>query len=353
VAKHPQAQLKNVYEIGSTFKALHLNADYELLLKIRTSHDVAYVEENQIVRTLDQACDVESNAIWGLDRIQKELISEMDGEYRFDTDGGASIDAYIIDTGILTTHVEFAGGRAIWGANFADSTNSDCNGHGTHVAGTVAGETVGVAKKATVIGVKVLNCAGSGSYAGVISGIEFAAENAKKRNKPSVANMSLGGGYSAALNAAVQASVDEGVTFVVAAGNENQDACNVSPASAEAAITVGATYYTANFASDIRSTFSNFGSCTTIFAPGQAIRSAWIGSNTAYNTISGTSMASPHVCGVAALALEANPGSTPEQIKEILTASATDDVIDLRCTCTFCECATGTPNKLAFTPPCN
>ncbi len=285
-------------------------------------------------------------------------------------------------SGILTTHVEFSG-RAIWGANFADSTDTDCNGHGTHVSGTVGGNTVGIARNVTLIAVKVLSCSGSGSNAGVISGIQFAAENAKKRNRRSVANMSLGGGYSATLNAAVActflpphlwsgfsyilvqrllrcsltwththtAAVQSGVTFAVAAGNENQDACNVSPASEPLAITVGATYYSGNLAADIRAYFSNYGKCVDIFAPGQEIKSAWIGSNNAYNTISGTSMASPHVAGVAALVLANNPSFTPQQVRDTLVQDSTSDVINLECSCWWCDCESS-PNKLLYTAAC-
>jgi len=246
----------------------------------------------------------------------------------------------------LTTHTEF-GGRAVFGANFAgDGKNQDCNGHGTHVAGTVGGTTYGVAKKVTIIGVKVLGCTGSGTNAGVISGIQWAATN--KKGKPSVANMSLGGGYSKATNDAVAAAVKAGIAFAVAAGNENQDACNVSPASEPTAITVGSTDVSdkgKDSQSDIRSSFSNWGKCVKIFAPGSLITSAWYTSNTAINTISGTSMASPHVAGAAAVYLGANPNATPAQVSAGLVAASTDGVINLLCSATACK---NSPNKLLY-----
>jgi subtilisin family serine protease len=217
------------------------------------------------------------------------------------------------------------------------------------VAGTVGGRTVGVAREVTLIAVKVLGCDGSGTAAGVISGIQWTAENAKKRGRKSVANMSLGGGYSATENRAVAAVVDAGVPFAVAAGNEDQNACNTSPASEAKAITVGATYFTGSYAQDIRASFSNWGSCVDILAPGQSIKSAWIGSNSAYNTISGTSMASPHVCGAAALIFGAHPTYTAAQVKSKILADSTANVIDLKCTKSGCS---STPNKLLYSARC-
>lgn len=254
-------------------------------------------------------------------------------------------------SGILLTHQEFEG-RALWGANFVnDGRNTDCNGHGTHVAGTVGGRTVGIARGVTLFAVKVLGCSGSGTSAGVISGIQWVAQNARSRGRKSVANMSLGGGYSATENRAVAAVVDAGVPFAVAAGNENQNACNTSPASEPKAITVGATYFTGNYAQDIRASFSNWGTCVDIFAPGQNIKSAWIGSNSAYNTISGTSMASPHVCGVAALIYASNPSHSAAQVKERMLSGSTANVISLQCSSSSGDCPR-TPNKLLFTDRC-
>jgi len=269
----------------------------------------------------------------------------LNGQYKYDSEG-AGVQAFIVDTGVLTTHTEFAG-RAVWGANYAgDGKNTDCNGHGTHVAGTVGGTLYGVAKKVSIIAVKVLGCTGSGTNSGVISGIQYTATN--RKGKPSVANMSLGGGFSQALNDAVKAAVNAGVVFAVAAGNENQDACNTSPASEASAITVGSTDVEDKGTStqiDIRSSFSNFGKCVKVLAPGSLIKSAWYTSNTATNTISGTSMASPHVAGVAALILGNNPTATAATIEKLLLAQASSDEIDLACTTTACR---NTPNKLLY-----
>jgi len=341
-------EVLNTWTIGNIFKALHIKTSSYAVQFLRSHPAVELIEENQ-VRTL-QACRSESGAIWNLQRIEAHAMSGVTGKYTWD-ETASSVDAYIIDTGILTTHQEFAG-RAIWGNNFAgDRKDTDCNGHGTHVAGTVGGTTVGVARGVTLIAVKVLGCDGSGTAAGVISGIQWTAENARKRGRKSVANMSLGGGYSSVENRAVAAVVDAGVPFAVAAGNEDQNACNVSPASEAKAITVGATYFTGSLGSgqDIRASFSNWGTCVDILAPGQAIKSAWIGSNSAYNTISGTSMASPHVCGVAALIFGAHPSYSATQVKSKILADSTSNAIDLKCTKSGCS---STPNKLLYTAPC-
>jgi len=344
----PNTVVKSVYEIGSSFRGLHLKTTPQMIEELRSHSAVAHVEEDQVV-SISNACHSQSGSIWNLDRINKKEISQVDGTYKWDQDA-SEIDVYIVDTGIQTSHTEF-GGRAIWGANYADSTNADCNGHGTHVAGTVGGETVGVAKKVTLIAVKVLACSGSGTVSGVISGVQYTADSAQRRGRRGVANMSLGGGYSAALNDAVAGAVKAGVAFAVAAGNENQDACNVSPASESSAITVGATFYSGNLAKDTRATFSNHGTCVDVFAPGQNIKSAWIGSDNAYNTISGTSMASPHAAGLAALILASNPNYTTDQIKGALLENSTPDQIDLQCTCWFCNC-NKSPNKMLFTASC-
>jgi len=308
---------------------------------VRNTPEVKWVEADQVVRTTD--CLSQSSATWGLDRVSEKAIN-LDGIYEYPDTAGTGVDAFIIDTGILVTHVDFAG-RATWGENFVDTQDTDCNGHGTHVAGTVGGTAYGIAKKVNLIAVKVLGCSGSGSWAGVISGIQYAAT---KSTNPSVANMSLGGGYTQSVNDAVKAAVEAGVTFVIAAGNNNGDACATSPASEPSAITVCSSDIEENGAAqeDIRSYFSNFGSCTDVFAPGSTITSDWIGSNSAINTISGTSMASPHVCGVAALMLADQPTLTPAQIKSAITEVGTHEVIDLACagnpTCLI------TPNVMLF-----
>jgi subtilisin family serine protease len=241
------------------------------------------------------------------------------------------VTAYVIDTGIQP-HNEFSGrlGSGYTAINDGRGT-TDCNGHGTHVAGTVGGTTYGVAKQVTLVPVRVLGCDGSGTNSGVIAGMDWVAG----RGGPAVANMSLGGGASTATDSAVSRMTSSGVTTVVAAGNENQNACNVSPARASSAITVGSTTNT-----DARSSFSNWGSCVDIFAPGSNITSAWIGSTSATNTISGTSMASPHVAGVAAQYLQTNPGASPTTVTNALIGNATTGVV---------SGTNGSPNRLLFT----
>ncbi|HEX6198944.1 MAG TPA: S8 family peptidase, partial [Thermoanaerobaculia bacterium] len=266
---------------------------------IARNPNVAYVEQDQ---TVSINATQNNPPSWGLDRVDQRNLP-LSNSYTFNFDG-TGVHAYIIDTGIRASHNDF-GGRA--SADFdavGDGQNgNDCNGHGTHVAGTVGSATYGIAKNVRLHGVRVLNCSGSGTNAGVIAGIDFVAQNAID---PAVANMSLGGGASTSIDNAVNNAVNSGVFFAVAAGNENQNACNVSPARAANAYTVGSSTI-----SDARSSFSNFGTCVEIFAPGSSITSAWITSNSSTNTISGTSMASPHVAGAAALLLDENPGLSP------------------------------------------
>ncbi|WP_116045834.1 S8 family peptidase [Amycolatopsis palatopharyngis] len=298
----------------------------------RTAADpkVAYVEQNQVVSlTADQL----NPPSWGLDRVDQRDLP-LDSKYSYATTA-SNVDAYIIDTGILTTHNDF-GGRAKHGYDFVDNdaNATDCNGHGTHVAGTVGGTEHGVAKGVTLYGVRVLDCQGSGSYAGVIDGIDWVTSNA---SGPSVANMSLGGGASTAVDDAVRRSINSGVTYALAAGNDNgADACNTSPARTEEAITVGSTTRT-----DARSSFSNIGTCLDIFAPGSDITSAWIGGNSATRTISGTSMATPHVAGGAALYLAANTSATPQQVRDHLVNNGTKDKVT--------NAGSGSPNVLLYT----
>ncbi len=265
----------------------------------------------------------QSNATWGLDRIDQASLP-LNGQYVYNFTS-ALVTAYIIDTGILSTHVEFGpvGSRVGVGYSvIADGRGTtDCNGHGTHVSGTVGGTIYGVAKNVTLIPVRVLSCAGSGTISGVIAGINWVIDN-HAAGAPAVANMSLGGGASAALDLAVFNAVSDGVTVVVAAGNSNADACRYSPARAPTAITVGATTST-----DARASYSNYGSCLDIFAPGTAITSAWYTSTTATNTISGTSMAAPHVAGVAALLLQTTPTATPAWITNQLGEQATPNKV--------------------------
>ncbi|KAJ3112788.1 hypothetical protein HDU96_004168 [Phlyctochytrium bullatum] len=262
-----------------------------------------------------------ATAPWGLRRIaQRDL--PLPSVYTAHPSAGEGINSYIIDTGILVSHSDF-GGRARIGASFStDNNDVDGNGHGTHVAGTVGGTTYGVAKKTTLIAVKVLSSGGSGSNSDVIAGVEWVARNATASGRRSVANMSLGGGASAALDQAVANAVSAGVTFVVAAGNSNANACTASPARAPSAITVAASDI-----NDVIASFSNRGSCVDVIAPGVSVLSTWIGGNTATRSISGTSMASPHVAGIAAVVLSAGLATTPATVTSWITSNAVPNKI--------------------------
>ena len=289
------------------------------------------VEVDQPI-TLSQT--TQTNAIWGLDRSDQRDLP-LSGSYSY-TESGSSVRAYVIDTGILAGHVDF-GGRVSGGYTAIADTNgtSDCNGHGTHVAGTIGAATWGIAKAVALVPVRVLDCTGSGSLSTVLAGLDWVAANAVK---PAVVNMSLGGGASSTLDAAVAKVVAGGVSVVVAAGNDNADACNYSPAREPSAITVGATA-----SNDARSSFSNNGTCLDLFAPGSSIKSTWYTSTTATNTISGTSMASPHVAGLAAQILQSTPSATPTQVVDAIKAAATTGKVT--------SAGTGSPNLLMFTGP--
>lgn len=307
---------------------------------------VEYVERDSEVHTMkkDTSPSVEKNAPWGLARISHRdaLNFGSFNKYLYSDDGGEGVDAYIIDTGTNIDHVDFEG-RANWGKTIpANDEDVDGNGHGTHCSGTVAGKKFGVAKKASIYAVKVLKSNGSGTMSDVVKGVEWAANShaetvsaakkgKKKGFKGSVANMSLGGGKSRLLDLAVNAAVDAGLHFAVAAGNDNADSCNYSPAAAENAVTVGASTL-----ADERAYFSNFGACNDIFAPGLNILSTWIGSNYATNVISGTSMASPHIAGLLAYYLSLQPSSdsayavaeiTPKKLKANIIAIATEGAL--------------------------
>ena len=250
---------------------------------------------------------------------------------------GAVVKAYILDTGIRTTHSDF-GGRATWGTNKIGGVNTDCNGHGTHVAGTVGGSAYGVAKAVRLVAVKVLDCTGSGPLSGIAAGVDWVT--ADHTSGPAVANMSIGApGSDSALETAIRNSIADGVTYAIASGNANADACNFTPARVSEAITVNASTQT-----DARASFSNFGSCTDLFAPGQDITSDGNTSDTATTIMSGTSMATPHVAGVAALILGATPGATPAQVWSTMLANATPNKIT--------SPGTGSPNRLLFVDAC-
>ncbi|KAF9084671.1 serine protease [Mortierella sp. GBA35] len=328
--------VRHVYDMGS-FQGLAGRFRPEVLNEIRRNPDVAYIERDQMVYTTKIA--TQKNAPWGLARISHRKNSFKNrGKYVHNTDGGEGVTVFVIDTGVSVTHKEFEG-RASWGATipYGDS-DTDGNGHGTHCAGTIGSAAYGVSKKAEVVAVKVLRSNGSGTMADVVAGVDFAIQGhlslrAKKggKYKGSVANMSLGGGKSRPLDAAVANAVAQGLHFAVAAGNDNRDACNYSPAGVEAAVTVGAS---AN--DDSRAYFSNHGPCVDIFGPGKDIESTWIGSSTARRTISGTSMASPHVAGLIAYYLSLAPENdsgfhsgtyTPQEMKALLKETATRDAL--------------------------
>jgi subtilisin family serine protease len=299
--------------------------------RVAADPSVAYVQQDRAVHLLDTQTNPPS---YGLDRVDQRNLP-LDNSYTF-SNTASNVNAYVIDTGIRVTHQTF-GGRATFLTNTTgDGNNTDCNGHGTHVSGTIGGSQYGLAKGVHLFAVKVLDCNGSGSFAGVAQGIDFVAQH-HQAGQPAVANMSLGAqGSDAATETAVRNATADGVVFAIASGNSNADACGFTPARVAEAITVNASDI-----NDARASFSNFGTCTDIFAPGVNITSAWMTSDTATNTISGTSMATPHVAGGAALFLGANPTATPAQVQAALKSNGTPNKIS--------NPGTGSPNTLLFT----
>ncbi|MGW3601700.1 S8 family peptidase [Micromonospora sp. NPDC005161] len=326
---------------GAALRGFEIRVGAKAAARIAADPAVAYVEQNHTVSIAGTQTNPPS---WGLDRIDQRNLP-LNSSYTY-PNTASNVRAYIIDTGVLYGHNDF-GGRAVSGFDAVDGGSADdCNGHGTHVAGTVGGSSYGVAKGVQIVGVRVLNCQGSGTNAQVVAGIDWVTANAVK---PAVANMSLGGGANSSIDTAVTNSINSGVTYAVAAGNGNalgvrQNACNYSPARVASAITVGATQN-----NDAAASFSNFGTCVDILAPGVNITSAWYTGSSATNTISGTSMASPHVAGAAALVLSANPSWSPQQVRDNLVNNSTPNVVT--------NVGTGTPNRLLYvvngTPPAN
>jgi len=311
--------------------------------KLEDTENLELIEENAVVRL---GCISQSNVIWNIQRLSYVAVPQNDADpYNYPDHSGEGVTSFIIDTGINTDHEEFLPNRASFGVNTIDTNPNDCNGHGTHVAGTVAGIRHGVAKKTNVVAVKVLNCGGSGTVASVVGGVEWVTNN--RGSRTSNANMSLGGGNSLAMVQALQASIRSGVTYIVAAGNSNADACNYSPANTPEAISCGATDIEGvgdnEENRDVRVYFSNFGRCVHVFAPGTNVVSAWIGGTNVYRSISGTSMAAPHVAGKVSLLQAANPGHSPAQIKDLVIATATRGIIVMRCTSPACDAS---PNLL-------
>ena len=296
--------------------AAELNAGQ--LNALQHNPNVDYIEQDGVA----SIATTQSGATWGLDRIDQHNLP-LNGTYTYTTTA-SNVTAYIIDTGLQPSHPQF-GGRAamVYGS-------ADCNGHGTHVAGTIGSSTYGVAKGVKLRGVRVLDCAGSGAISTIIAGIDWVRLNAVK---PAVANMSLGGGFSSSLNTAATNLANSGVFLAVAAGNENQNACNVSPASASGTLTVAASTST-----DAKASYSNWGGCVDVYAPGSSITSTWLNSGT--NTISGTSMASPHAAGVAALYKGTFGDAASSTVVSWIINNATANVISGN--------PSGTPNRLLY-----
>ena len=306
---------KIVREFTNVFKGALISGPASKIAALAKNPNIKYLEADAEVKT----SEVQSSSPWGLDRVDQRFLP-LSSTFDDGLNNAAGVSVYVVDTGINTTHVEFDGRIAPGYSAFAGGIE-DCNGHGTHVSGIVAGTTYGVSKKATIVPVRVLDCAGSGSYSSVIAGLDWIAANAPV-GVSAVVNMSLGGRASSTLDSAVKSLITRGITVVVAAGNSNTDSCFTSPARVTEAVTVGATTN-----QDSRASYSNYGACLDVFAPGSLITSSWIGLPSASNTISGTSMAAPHVAGIIARFIVANPTLAPSQIASSLATAATVNVV--------------------------
>ena len=311
------------YTYTSALKGFAASMSAQAAAALANNPNVAYVEQDQVM-TADAT---QTGATWGIDRVDQRNLP-LSGTYTYTTTA-STVYAYIIDTGIYTSHSQF-GGRATNVYDALGGNGQDCHGHGTHVAGTVGASTYGIAKAVRLRGVRVLNCSGSGSTSGIIAAVDWVRAN---RTNPAVANMSLGGGYSSSLNTAVTNLVNSGVFVAVAAGNSSANACNYSPASASGTVTVAA-----STSSDARASYSNYGGCVDLYAPGSSITSTWLNGGT--NTINGTSMASPHVAGVAALYKATYGNASSSTIASWLINNATTNVISGN--------VSGTPNRLLY-----
>ncbi|WP_407498753.1 S8 family peptidase [Acinetobacter baumannii] len=332
IAKQHAGKVLQSYDTVLKGFAIYLpdTAGAAFIEAMKKNPHVLSVESDTIVN-IDAT--TQSNPDWGLDRIDQKALP-LNSAYSY-LQTGSGTTAYIVDTGILSSHQEFSE-RVLSGYTAISDGNgtTDCNGHGTHVAGTVGGTTYGVAKNVNLVPIRILGCDGSGASSNVIAGLDWILKNGKK---PAVVNMSLGGATSSSLDSAVENLYNNGYVMVVAAGNSNTDACTSSPARVNKAITVAATDNT-----DTRASYSNYGSCVDIFAPGSQINSSWIGSNTATKILNGTSMATPHVAGVVVEMLQSTPTASPQTISTNLLNQASSNVV---------KNPSGSPNRLLYKSP--